>query len=747
MSLPPLPPVTHLSLAEQASLTSGSTNWNTTAVRDEVRALVLSDGPHGIRRQREGDTGPSVLHGSVPATCFPPAVTLGSSWDTQLADRVGAALAREASVLGVDVVLGPGVNIKRNPLCGRNFEYFSEDPHISGMMGAALVTGIQSLGIGACVKHFAANNQETDRMRVSAEVDEQTLREIYLPAFEHVVREARPYTVMCSYNKVNGVYASQHPWLLTQVLREEWGFEGLVMSDWGAVRDRVAALAAGLDLEMPPTHTDDLIVAAVKDGSLDAAAVTTAASRLLQLRDRVDQAQRFDDWDVDAHHELAREAARAGAVLLKNDDGLLPLDPTGRQRIAVIGEFARSPRYQGRGSSQVVPTRLDNAWDALRAAAGPEVSLTFAPGFGLDGTPDADLVAEAVSAAAGADTVLIFLGLPENAETEGSDRSTIDLPADQIALLRAVAQACPRVAVVLANGGVVAVSQWQDAAQAVLEGWLNGQAGGAAIADLLFGFHSPSGRLTETIPLRLADVPSHLFFPGADGRVVHGEGRYVGYRHYDTLDLPVAYPFGHGLSYSQFSYADLETTATGENSWTVRATITNSGDRFAHEVVQLYVAHEETRPTRPRHALRGFTRIGLEPGASGTVRFDLTGRDIAQWSTSRGDWRIEPGSFTVQLGASSRDIRLRAELRTDGDGFVGELGPMSTFGEWMDHPVGGELLERQLAQLPVLTGIAENNPELLELARNVPLEKFATYDVGLTPQVVAALVEAAAQRG
>ncbi|OPG06728.1 hypothetical protein B1L11_32195 [Microbispora sp. GKU 823] len=333
-----------LTLAEKASLTSGSSTWQTTAVGEWVRALTLTDGPHGIRRQDPASGDALGLNNSLPATCFPPAVTLGSSWDPELARRVGAALAREASALGADVVLGPGVNIKRSPLCGRNFEYFSEDPLISGVMGAALVTGIQSLGIGACVKHFAVNNQETDRMRVSADVDEQTLREIYLPAFERIVREAAPYAVMCSYNKINGVYASENRTLLTEVLREEWGFDGLVVSDWGAVDDRVAALAAGLDLEMPPTGTDERIVAA---GRLEESAVTAAAERVILLGRRVEGARRFDGWDEDAHHELCREAARAGAVLLKNDGDLLPLDPAASQRIAVIGEFARTPPLSG----------------------------------------------------------------------------------------------------------------------------------------------------------------------------------------------------------------------------------------------------------------------------------------------------------------------------------------------------------------------------------------------------------------
>ncbi|MFI9761347.1 glycoside hydrolase family 3 C-terminal domain-containing protein [Streptomyces sp. NPDC051963] len=759
-------PLENLSLEQLASLTSGRSTWQTTGITGSIKPLTLSDGPHGIRKQNPHAEDSLALATSVPATCFPPAVTLGSSWDPELAGRVGAALAREASALGVDVILGPGVNIKRSPLCGRNFEYFSEDPHVSGIMGAALVNGIQSRGIGACVKHFAANNQETDRMRVSADVDERTLREIYLPAFEHVVKQAKPYTVMCSYNKLNGVYTSQNHWLLTEVLRDEWGFDGLVMSDWGAVNDRVAALAAGLDLEMPPTGTDAEIVTAVEDGRLDRAVVMTAGQRLVELGRRVARAERYEDWDVDAHHELAREAARAGVVLLKNDGDLLPLDPAARQKVAVIGELARTPRYQGQGSSHVVPTRLDTAWDALHGAVGPDTELTFSPGYPLLSTdllaflePDedraaepsaqpadnADLLADAVTAAQSADVAVLFLGLPDISESEGKDRTTIDLPAEQIALLRAVSEVCSRTVVVLANGGVVSVSEWQDTADAVLEGWLGGQAGGTAIADLLLGSHSPSGRLTESIPHRLADVPSHLFFPGTDGHVVHGEGRYVGYRHYDTLGADVAYPFGHGLTYSRFDYSDLEVEKTGENAWAVSATITNSGRLFAEEVAQLYVAFDETHPTRPRHELRGFTKIGLAPGESGVVRFALTGRDLAWWSASRQDWRFDAGTFTVEIGASSRDIRLRAQLVTPGDNVVEQLGPMSTLGTWLTHPVGSRLIADALGQSPAAAQLTTANPLILEMARAIPLAKFEGFNIGLTAEVVATLVEAAQQ--
>jgi beta-glucosidase len=767
-----------LTLEEKASLTSGGGTWHTTAVRDVVPALTLSDGPHGIRRQRDpsepsgsadssGSSGDALgLRDSVPATCFPPAVALGSSWDPGLAGRVGAALAREAGALGVDVVLGPGVNIKRSPLCGRNFEYFSEDPHLTGVMGAAVVTGIQSLGVGACVKHFAVNNQETDRMRVSADVDEQTLREIYLPAFEHIVREAGPYAVMCAYNRVNGVYASQYRWLLTELLRGEWGFDGLVMSDWGAVNDRVAALEAGLDLEMPPTGTDEEIVAAVRAGRLPESVLDVAAGRVIRLAERVrarpgrlagrvrDRAGRLDaqaeqaehaeqgeqvgdraghgGWDVEAHHELAREAARASAVLLKND-GVLPLAPG--LRVAVLGEQARTPRYQGHGSSHVVPTRLDSALDSLRAAIG----VTFAPGYRLDGAPDPELEREAVETAAAADVAVLFLGLPDAAESEGFDRTTLDLPAVQVALLRRVADACPRVVVVLSNGGVVSVAGWQEHASAVLEGWLLGQAGGAALADLLLGTHSPSGRLTETIPLRLADVPCHLHFPGSDGHVLYGEGRYVGYRHHDTLGTEVAYPFGHGLTYSSFAYSGLEVRETGTNEWLVQFTVTNTGERAAQEVAQLYVAFEEERPTRPRHTLRGFAKVGLEPGASERVRLPLTGRDLAQWSVERGGWRIDPGSFVVEVGASSRDIRLRAEVTTPGDGYVAELTGMSTLGEWLAHPVGGRVLKERLRGAP---GVSGADPALLRLALGIPLIKFRTFGLGLTAQAVNDLVAA-----
>ncbi|MEU4743888.1 glycoside hydrolase family 3 N-terminal domain-containing protein, partial [Actinosynnema sp. NPDC023658] len=616
-------------LALKASLTSGSDTWHSTGAPGLVRPFLLADGPHGVRRQ--GEDGDALgIGNSVPATCFPPAVALGSTWDTALVRRVGEALGREAAALEVDVILGPGMNIKRSPLGGRNFEYLSEDPHLTGRLAAAYVEGLQSTGTGACVKHFAVNNQETDRMRVSAEVDERALREVYLRAFEHVVRTARPAMVMSAYNSVNGVPASENPWLLTGVLREDWGFDGVVVSDWGAVNDRVAALRAGLDLEMPPTGTDEEVVAAVERGELDESVLDAVVDRLRLLESRIGAARPpAGEEELAAirrdNAALAREAAAGAAVLLTND-GVLPLDQSALGTVAVIGELARTPRFQGGGSSRIVPTEVSSALDALTARLGAD-AVRFAPGCTADGAADEASALAAVEAARDAGVAVLFLGLPEHAESEGFDRTTIDLPADQLSLLERVAAVARRVVVVLSNGGVVSVAGWQHHANAVLEGWLLGQGGGDATADLLLGHRAPSGRLAETIPLRLADHPSHLTFPGSDGISVYGESVHVGYRHFDALDRPVAFPFGHGLTYTRFEYSDLRVTEVAENAWEVAFRVTNTGDRAGQEVAQLYVGPAEHRPTRPRSELRGFAKVDLRPGESATVTLPLADAD------------------------------------------------------------------------------------------------------------------------
>src|SRR4029453_10518685 len=487
--------ISELMLEEKASLCLGSDFWHTAPVeRLGIPRIMVSDGPHGLRAQLEAADHVGI-GGSAPATCFPTASPLGSSWNPELFRTVGGALGREAKRLGVSVVLGPGINMKRSPLCGRNFEYVSEDPWLAAELAIAMVRGTQSQGIGTSLKHYAANNQEDDRLRVSAEVDERTLREIYLPAFERVVKLSQPWTVMCAYNKVNGIYCSEHHWLLTEVLREEWGFEGLVVSDWGAVHDRGAALKVGLDLEMPPTLgvSDAAIVAAVRDGSLAESVLDESVSRVLHLVDRSQSALNESvSFDFDDHHSLARRAAHESAVLLKNDGSVLPLEPEPGSTVAVIGEFARTPRFQGAGSSQVNPTRLDVALDELQSAFAGRAGVTFAAGFGMWTTDnDEELLQEAVELASGADHVLLFLGLPGEDESEGFDRTHIDLPANQLLLLHALAEIHDRLIVIWANGGVVRVSTWEDRVAAILECWLSGQAAGGAAVDLLLGVVNP----------------------------------------------------------------------------------------------------------------------------------------------------------------------------------------------------------------------------------------------------------------
>jgi beta-glucosidase len=704
-----------LTLEEKASLCLGADLWHTAPVpRLGLPGIMVSDGPHGLRRQP--DDAEHINSPSLAATCFPTASALGSSWDPELVRRVGQAIAVEARAQSVAVVLGPGINIKRSPLCGRNFEYYSEDPLVAGTLGAALVDGLQCEGVGASVKHFAANNQETDRMRVSADVDERTLREIYLSAFERVVTEARPWTVMCAYNRINGVYASQHRWLLTDVLREEWGFDGLVVSDWGAVHDRVAALAAGLDLEMPPNLgvSDAAIVAAVRDGSLDEGVLDRAVLRVLGLVDRASSATTVPGFDIDAHHGLARTAATECAVLLKNDGDLLPLRPVAGDVIAVIGEFARTPRYQGAGSSQVNPTRLDAALAELRAAVPAGVEVAFAAGFPI-GPAEADerlaaeederLAAEAVALAGRAGVVVAFLGLPAADESEGFDRSHMDLPNNQVSLLRRLAAANPNIAVVLANGSTVRLSTWEADVGAILECWLSGQAAGGAAADLLLGRANPSGRLAETIPLRLEDNPSYVNFPGELGHVRYGEGVFVGYRGYDHVGRDVSYPFGHGLSYTTFDYADLAATTggraeDGDLTITVTCTITNRGRRAGREVVQLYVGDPEAAVARPPRELRGFAKVGLEPGQAETVTFRLGARDLSYWSVSERRWVLEAGTFEVAVGASSRDLRLRTIVDVAAPPLLARLDAMSTLQEWLAHPEGATALRQAVGVGP-----------------------------------------------
>ncbi|PRX99765.1 glycoside hydrolase family 3 C-terminal domain-containing protein [Allonocardiopsis opalescens] len=729
-----------LPLERKAALLTGADFWSTAAAEEAgIASVVLSDGPHGIRRQ--ADTGDHLgINDSLPATCFPPAVAVGSSWDPEVAAQVGAAVAREGRALGADVVLGPGVNIKRTPLCGRSFEYYSEDPHLSGVLGAAYVRAVQAQGVGASVKHFAVNNQETERMRVSADVDERTLREIYLPAFERVVTEAAPATVMCSYNRINGVHAAENHRLLTEVLRGEWGFTGAVVSDWGAVGDRVTALAAGTDLEMPGAETARQVVDAVRSGRLAESVVDTAARRVAALSRFARPSgaaaggdPRLTEQEVEAGHALARRVAAECAVLLRNERGVLPIERA--SRVAVVGEFAVLPSYQGGGSSHINPTRVDTALDAIREHAEARgQAVDYAPGFHRDGSGDAArLRADAVQAASGADVAVVFAGIVR--ESEGFDREHIDLPAGQVELIRAVAAAAERTVVVLSNGGVVSLEGWHDEVDAILEGWLLGQAGGAALADLLYGAVNPSGHLAETIPLRLQDTPAYLNFPGEQGHVRYGEGVMVGYRHYTTAERAVRYPFGHGLGYTEFTTTGLDVTPAGPESAQVSVTVENSGRRAGKHVVQVYVATTAGPVRRPARELRAFAKIELAPGESRTLTLDLDRRAFAYWDIEVGRWVVAPGAYTIQIGDSATRIVADRTVTLTGEALAAELSMRSTVGDWFDHPVVGARFARMLASV-MGSAPAERSEQAedgMKMARGMPLYQFAGFLSGPLP--------------
>ncbi|MBB6121339.1 glycoside hydrolase family 3 C-terminal domain-containing protein [Nocardiopsis algeriensis] len=723
-----------LPLERKAALLSGRDFWSTEEIEEAgIPSVVLTDGPHGVRMQTGGSDHLGI-NDSEPATCFPPAVAVGSSWNPDVAARIGAAVGREGRALGVSVVLGPGVNIKRSPLCGRNFEYYSEDPLLSGVLGAAHVRAMQEEGPGASIKHFAANNQETDRMRVSADVDERTLREIYLPAFERVVKEANPATVMCAYNKVNGVYASQNRWLLTEVLREEWGFGGLVVSDWGAVSDRVAALAAGLDLEMPGSGgvNDRKVVEAVRSGELDEEFVDRSVRRIAALAGLPAGGEGFD---ADAHHRLAREVAAECAVLLRNENGTLPLGGAGS--VAVVGAFAAEPRFQGGGSSHIAPTRVDTALEAVREAAAEQgQEVVYEPGFTLDGSGDAaELRRAAVDAAAGAGVAVVFAGLADKQESEGFDRQSLALPAEQVELIQAVAAAASRTVVVLSNGGVVSLEGWHDDVDAILEGWLLGQAGGSALADLLYGRANPSGRLAESIPLRLEDNPSYINFPGEAGHVRYGEGVMVGYRYYETVDRAVRYPFGHGLSYTTFATQDLEVEATGPDTARVRVTVANTGQRAGAHVVQVYVSTEAGPVRRPLRELRAFAKVHLEPGESRRVELELDRRAFAYYDVEAARWVVAPGEYLVQVGEDASTVVAEQALALEGERRNLPLTLDSTLGEWFAHPEAGPVLvEAMGSAMGGQAAAFEMNEEMLMMVSSMPLRQLLAFAGPGVPQ-------------
>lgn len=688
-----------MTLEEKASLCSGLDFWHMKGIeRLGIPSLLVTDGPHGLRKQSESADHLGI-YDSVPATCFPSAVGLASTWNRPLIEKVGIALGEECQAEDVAVLLGPGANIKRSPLCGRNFEYFSEDPYLSSELAASHIKGVQSQGVGTSLKHFAANNQEHRRMSVDAIIDERTLREIYLASFENAVKKSQPWTVMSSYNKVNGEYASENNKLLSDILRDEWGFEGFVVSDWGAVNERVDGLEAGLELEMPSSNGagDQKIVETVQSGKLSEKVLDRAVERVLTIIFKaVDNKKEKATFDKEAHHELARLVARESMVLLKNEERILPLKKEGT--FAIIGEFAKSPRYQGGGSSHVNPTKLENIFEEIEKAS-PNASVTYAKGYELkNDSIDENLIVEAKEAAAQSDVAVVFVGLPERYESEGYDREHLRIPENHRILIEAVAEVQPNVVVVLSNGAPVEMP-WLDKVKGLLEGYLGGQALGGAIADLLFGNESPSGKLAETFPQALRHNPSYLNFPGEGDKVEYKEGLFVGYRYYDAKEIEPLFPFGYGLSYTSFDYSNLKIDKQEmDDTETVQISVKvkNTGEVAGKEIVQLYVRDVESSVIRPEKELKSFEKVELQPGEEKEVTFALDKRAFAYYNVDLKDWHVESGVFEILIGKSSVDILLEGNIQVNSTVSVKQrIHRNTTMGDVLKDPVLSTILSEE----------------------------------------------------
>lgn len=744
--------IAEMTLEEKASLCSGLDTWHLKGIeRLGIPSIMVTDGPHGLRKQR-GSADHLGLFNSVPATCFPSAAGVASSWNRQLIEQMGKALGTECQAENVGILLGPGANIKRSPLCGRNFEYFSEDPYLSSEMAAHHIMGVQSEGVGTSLKHFAANNQEHRRMTSDSIVDERTLREIYLASFEGAVKKAQPWTVMCSYNKVNGEFAAENNELLTDILKDEWGHEGFIVSDWGAVNDRVKSLAAGMELEMPSSlgQGDRAIVLAVQEGRLSVEKLNAAVERLLRIIFKVvDERKPEVVFNPEAHHALARQVAGESMVLLKNEDNILPLKRS--SKIALIGALAKEPRYQGSGSSQINPTRLEDISEELTRSAGANAQIAYAKGYELNGDATNEaLVQEAVSQAAQSDVAIVFAGLPTRYESEGFDRKHLCIPDNQVALIEAIAAKQPNVVVVLSNGAPIEMP-WLGSVKAVLEAYLGGQALGGAIADLLFGDVNPSGKLAETFPEQLSDNPSYLFFPGEGDKVEYREGLFVGYRYYDKKKLRPLFPFGYGLSYTTFEYSDLAVNKkqlTDQETLTVTMKVRNTGSVKGKEVIQLYVRDVQGSVIRPDKELKGFDKVQLAPGEQKTVTFTLDKRSFAYYDTDIHDWVVESGEFDILLGKSSQHIMLKETVTVEST-FVRPISfhRNSTMLDLKRTEKGAAYVNQVISMLPFASSIGEEHKAMLHaFLEDMPLRGLLSFSGGkfteeMLEQVLAQLNE------
>ena len=725
-----------LTVDEKISLLSGEGYWHT-ASAPGVPQLLVSDGPHGVAGHSAAET---LAQDGVPrSVAFPTSSTLASSWDRDLARKQGAGIAQESRRLGVGIILGPGINIKRTPLCGRNFEYLSEDPVLSGELAAALIASIEAGGVGATVKHFAVNNQELDRMVVDAIVDDRALREIYLKGFETAVRVGKPTAVMSAYNSVNGTPAVANPFLLTKVLRDEWGFEGLVMSDWGSVDDRVASLKAGLDLEMPGSNGVGAaaVKAALEAGDIDESQIDRSTSRIIDAALRLSPGEPADPTlDNGQLRELARQIAAECVILLRNEDHLLPLDTGSGRTYAVVGDFAAHPRIQGGGSSGITTGPLVSALDEIRAQVG-DSSVIYAPGFDSDATNE-DLLEEARDAAKRADVVLLFVGLSELIEAESYDRENLELPESHARLIQEVAAANDSVVVILHKGSVIDMSGWNDTVRAILDVGLGGEGVGRATADVLFGTVNPSGHLAETVPLRLEDTPAYLNYPGSQNKVVYHESIWVGYRYYDKREMEVQYPFGHGLSYTEFEFGTVELDTSdlvAGNPVGGIVLVKNVGERAGKAVVQIYVHDVESSAPRPENELKAFEKVALRPGEARLVRFTLPADAFSFWDLARSTWTTENGEFEIRAGASSRDIRSSATLTVRGGVATAELlSPKSPIRQFVGLAGAHDIVAVATNSIPMFAGISQADPLTQkivdEVIKGMPLGRLVAASEG-----------------
>ena len=745
--------IKQMTLEEKAGLCSGKDFWNTKAVsRLGIPSVMLSDGPHGLRKQ-EGKSDHLGLNESISAVCFPAGCAIASSWDRESAAKLGITLANECQAENVSTILGPAMNIKRSPLCGRNFEYLSEDPIVSSELAAAYVQAVQSKNVVTTPKHFMANNQEFHRMTSDSIMDERTMREIYLASFENMVKQAKPWTMMGAYNKLNGTYLCENKLILTDILRDEWGFDGYIMSDWGAMNDRVDALKAGCELEMPgmTDRTDKEIIAAVQSGDLDEELLNRAVERFLTVVFKyVDNRNQEAAFDREADHQVARELAEESSILLKNKDKILPLKT--EQKVAFIGQYAKEPRYQGGGSSHINSFKLVSAVEASK-----ELQVTYARGYddSLDVAVE-ELEDQAVELAKKSDVAVLFIGLPDRYESEGYDRKHMQLPANQIALLERLSQVQENLVVVLHNGSAVEMP-WIDKVKGVLEVYLGGQAVGEATVNLLYGEVNPSGRLAETFPLRLQDTPCYLHYGGENDRSVYHEGVFVGYRYYSSKEMPVLFPFGHGLSYTQFAYDNLvlsQTELTDIDKLLVSVDVTNTGHCYGREVVQVYVAAPNSKIIRPGLELRAFDKIGLEPGETKTVTVELDKRSFAYWDEESHDWLVEEGKYQIIIGKSAEEKILVADVAVSPVKTPRKVFHLnSTIGEVLADKHAGPLFEQMMGKTFVeyteAQQVTENsqsdavNAEMMyAMMEGMPLRQLLSFVPGIEKSMLEDLIAA-----